>query len=81
VVPEAEDENPDVAGMGVSELKSSMTNAEYLDAISAPRDEAKLKKKTKSKPKRSRKGKEKAEENDGFESSITLSDDDPMVMD
>lgn len=66
-----ERENADVEEMGIPKLESSMTNTHYVDAISAPREEMKLKKKRVRKPK-----KHSGEGNDGFASSITLSDDD-----
>lgn len=58
----------------VTNLQSSMSNAEYLDHISAPRDMAKLKR-----AKRKGKSSKKGGGGDGNESSVTLSDDDVVM--
>lgn len=70
-----EGENTDTQ-LGIPKLESSMSNEQYLDAISAPREQTKLKKR-----KRGRKLKKKDGEGiDGNESSITVSDDEDVVM-
>lgn len=72
IVQEGEDVKPKIhpAKEGVAQLQSSMSNADYLDYISAPRDMAKLKRaKRKNKP-------TKREGGDGSQSTVTLVDDD-----
>lgn len=72
----ASQHNPDLVNI-VPALKSALEDSEFLDAISAPRDAARLsrsKRGKKDKEKDKGKGKEKAVDGDGDESASTLSD-------